>query len=269
MNNSKGLSVKTYYPILNKIKNDSTIKAVVLRVNSPGGDAQAAEILNNEIQLIREKKPVIVSMGDYAASGGYWIAAKSEKIYADKTTLTGSIGVFSLYASVGGAMKKHLDINNVNIGTNKHSSMMNMITPLDNAEIKYMERFIEDIYVKFTELVAQGRGLSVNYVDSVAQGRVWTGEQALAIKLVDEIGGLNEAITYAANISSLSEYRLAEYPKVKSSIEKLMESLGESTSSAKALSNPYSFIEYAYAKIKDENKVNTLARIPYLYEFNW
>ena len=269
MNAQEGLTAKKFYPILNEIKEDSTIKAVVLRVNSPGGDAQAAEIINNELQLIREKKPVVVSMGEYAASGGYWISAHSERIFTDATTLTGSIGVFSLYPSYGDAAKKLLKINNVNIGTNKHSSFMNMVNPLNSTEEAFMQRFVDDFYGKFTELVASGRNLPVSYVDSIAQGRVWAGTDAVRLKLADEIGGIDTALDYAANLAGLTDYRINEYPKVKTSIEVLMEQLGGASSSVKVLSNPYALIESAYKSLKDEREVKSYARLPYVYEFNY
>lgn len=264
-----GLSVKKFYPIISKIRQDSSIKGVVLRVNSPGGDAQAAEIINNELQLLRKNKPLVVSMGDYAASGGYWISAQSERIFADNTTITGSIGVFSLYASLGNAAKKHLDINTVNISTNKHSSMMNGMTPLDAAEIAYMQTFVEKIYNQFTNLVATGRNLPVSYVDSIGQGRVWAGTNAIELKLADEQGGLMDAINYTAKLAGLQEYRINEYPTVKSSLEKLMETLSNTESNAKILANPISILETTYSSLKDQTGIHTYTRIPYLYEFNY
>ena len=269
MNGNEGLSVKRFYPIINQVRQDSSIKGVVLRVNSPGGDAQAAEILNHELQLLRKDKPLVVSMGDYAASGGYWIAAQSDRIFADNTTLTGSIGVFSLYMNYGQALKKHLDINNVSIKTNKHSGMMNGVSSLDDAEKQYIEGFVENIYTQFTDLVSKGRDLPVAYVDSVGQGRVWTGADALQIKLVDAQGGLTDAINYTAELAGLSNYRLNEYPAVKTSLEKLMESLGNAEAGVKILADPYALIEQAYAGLKEQRGVSTYARLPYVYEFSY
>lgn len=267
MDGSNTLSAKKFYPILSKIRQDESIKGVVLRVNSPGGDAQAAEIINNELQLLRKEKPVVVSMGDYAASGGYWIAAQSDRIFTNNTTLTGSIGVFSLYMNVGQGLKKHLDINNVSLKTNKHAGMLNGITSLDEAEINYMQGFVEKIYTQFTDLVASGRNLPLPYVDSVGQGRVWTGADAISLKLADERGGLNDAIRYAATLAGLEQYRTLEYPTVKSSVEKLMEAFSNAESSAQILANPYALIEKTYAGLKEEKGIKTYARIPYLYEF--
>ncbi|MEF9931882.1 MAG: signal peptide peptidase SppA, partial [Bacteroidales bacterium] len=264
-----GLSVKKYYPIISKIRKDSSIKGVVLRVDSPGGDAQAAEILNDELQLLRKDKPLVVSMGNYAASGGYWIAAQSDRIFTDNTTLTGSIGVFSLSLNYGKGLKEHLNINSVAITTNKHSDMGSGMRPLDSAEEAYMQGFVEKIYTQFTDLVANGRNLPVAYVDSVGQGRVWAGVDAIKLKLADECGGLIDAIDYTSKLAGLENYKLAEYPVAKTSIEKLMETLNSAESNAKILANPYALLEKTYSKLKTQNGTQTYARLPYIYEFNY
>lgn len=270
MDASEGLSVKRFYPILREVSQDSTIKGVVLRVNSPGGDAQAAEILNNEIQLMRLSKPVVVSMGEYAASGGYWISANSEKIYADNTTITGSIGVFSMAMNYGKGLKKHLHINTANIGSNAHSNMMNGIDELDTKEVAYMQGMVEDIYTKFTDLVSKGRELPVEYVDQVGQGRVWTGADALENKLVDEIGGLTDAIDYAAICANLTDgYRLVEYPKAKSSMEQILEMLSGAEASVKAVADPEETIKNIYSKTLEQGEFKVYARHPYCYEFRY
>src|SRR5574344_448456 len=271
-----GIDAKRFAPMIDLINADSSIKAVVLRVNSPGGDAQAAEIINQSLQELRKNKPVIISMGDYAASGGYWISAKSDKIFADRTTITGSIGVFSLFFNINKGLKEHLDISMTSIKTHAHSDAMGGMRPLDESEQKYMESFVEDIYTKFTGLVAKGRNLPVNYVDSIGQGRVWTGTDAVRIKLADEIGGINDAITYDAAMAGRKGYRIAEYPLQKSSIEKLMELLNDTgenakaiASAAKMLTNPNSLIESSYKGIKEFNGLKTFARIPYAYDFSY
>lgn len=269
MDASDGLSVKRFYPIIREVSQDSTIKGVVLRVNSPGGDAQAAEILNKEIQLMRLSKPVVVSMGEYAASGGYWISANSEKIYADNTTITGSIGVFSMAMNYGKGLKKHLHINTANIGSNAHSNMMNGIDPLDAKEVAFMQGMVEDIYTKFTDLVSKGRELPVEYVDQVGQGRVWTGADALENKLVDEIGGISDAIGYAAICANLDSYRLVEYPKVKTSIEQFMELLGGAEATVKAVANPEGTIMDIYSKALEDGEFKVYARHPFCYEFRY
>lgn len=269
MKGPEGIAASRFCPVISKIKADSSIKALVLRVNSPGGDAQAAEMINTELQLLRKVKPVIVSFGDYATSGGYWIAAESDQIFTDKTTLTGSIGVFSMALNYGKGLKKHLDINTVSLGTNTHSDMFSGIRPMDAAEQKYLQTFVEDIYVNFTDLVASGRDLPVSYVDSVGQGRVWTGADALKLKLADKIGGLSDAIAYTALHVGLDNYRIVEYPAVKSSLEKFMQMLNESAVSASLLSDPYKAFEKTYSQLQKYNGIKTYARIPYMYEFTY
>ena len=269
MDAQQGLSAKKFYPIIREVNRDSSIKAVVLRVNSPGGDAQAAEILNKELQLLRSNKPLIISMGEYAASGGYWISAKSEKIFADNTTLTGSIGVFSMSMNYGKGLKQHLHVNTANIGSNAHSTMMNGVDPLDAKEVAFMQGMVEDIYTKFTALVSEGRDLPVEYVDEVGQGRVWTGAAAFQNKLVDEIGGLTDAIQYAAACADLTDYRIEEYPKAKTQVEQILEMLQGAEASVKAIANPEESIREIYSSILEEGQFKVYARHPYCYEFRY
>ena len=269
MDAQQGLTVKKFYPIIREVNRDSSIKAVVLRVNSPGGDAQAAEILNKELQLLRSNKPLIISMGEYAASGGYWISAKSEKIFADNTTLTGSIGVFSMSMNYGKGLKQHLHVNTANIGSNAHSTMMNGVDPLDAKEVAFMQGMVEDIYTKFTALVSEGRELPVEYVDEVGQGRVWTGADAFRNKLVDEIGGLTDAIQYAAACADLTDYRIEEYPKAKTQVEQILELLQGAEASVKAIANPEESIREIYSSILEEGQFKVYARHPYCYEFRY
>ncbi len=269
MSDPQGLSAKKFYPIIREIRQDSSIKAVVLRVNSPGGDAQAAEILNKELQLLRSSKPLIVSMGEYAASGGYWISAKSEKIFADNTTITGSIGVFSMAMNYGTGLKKHLKINTADISSNKHSNMLNGINPLDAKEVAFMQGMVEDIYTKFTALVAEGRELPVEYVDEVGQGRVWTGADALERRLADEKGGILDALNYAAASANLKEYRIVEYPAAKTSMEQFMEMIQGAEASVNAMANPQETLKNIYSKLGSDGEFRVYARHPYCYTFNY
>ena len=269
MSDPQGLSAKKFYPIIREVSQDSSIKAVVLRVNSPGGDAQAAEILNKELQLLRSKKPLIVSMGEYAASGGYWIAANSEKIFADNTTITGSIGVFSMAMNYGSGLKKHLKINTADISSNKHSNMLNGINPLDAKEIAFMQGMVEDIYTKFTALVSEGRDLPVEYVDEVGQGRVWTGADALERRLADERGGILDALNYAAASADLADYRIVEYPVAKTSMEQFMEMLQGAEASVKAVANPEETLKNIYSKLGSDGEFRVYARHPFCYQFNY
>ena len=269
MSDPAGLSAKKFYPIIRKVAQDSNVKAVVLRVNSPGGDAQAAEILNKELQLLRQQKPLIVSMGEYAASGGYWISANSEKIYADNTTITGSIGVFSLAMNYGEGLKKHLKVNTADIGSNAHSTMLNGINPLDAKEVAFMQGMVEDIYTKFTDLVSKGRDLPVSYVDEVGQGRVWTGADAIENKLVDEKGGLVDAINYAAAAADLADYRIEEFPALKTPMEQFMEMLQGTQATVKAVADPQEAIRGIYSRIEPDGQFRVYARHPFCYDFNY
>lgn len=202
---------------LRKVRDDKKVKAVVFRVNSPGGSAQAAEAIRHELQLLRAEKPVIVSFGDYAASGGYWISAESDYIFSDYNTLTGSIGVFGLIPSVGNAIRKNLKVNIETVGTTSHSDMMSGMRKLNDQEVEYIQRQIEKIYDDFTSLVSNGRGMSKDSVDAIGQGRVWSGADAMRIGLVDKQGGIQDAIDYAAQKVGLSkeDYRLSIYPVAK------------------------------------------------------
>jgi signal peptide peptidase SppA, 67K type len=266
----EGIAAKEFVPIISKIKSDSTIKAVVLRVNSPGGDAQAAEMINNELQALRKNKPLIVSFSNYAASGGYWISAQSDKIYSDKSTITGSIGVFSMFFNAGNALKKHLNVNTVSINSNTHADMFSGVRPLDDSEQKYMENFVEDIYSQFTNLVATGRKLDTSYVDTIGQGRVWSGINALDIKLVDEIGGLQDAIDYCSNTLSLNNnYRIVTYPKQKNTVEQLLNMMSDTQDNIKSLTDPFALIQRSYSSIKDFNGTKNYARLPYIYEMQY
>lgn len=202
---------------LRKVREDKKVKAVVFRVNSPGGSAQAAEAIRHELQLLRAEKPVIVSFGDYAASGGYWISAESDYIFSDYNTLTGSIGVFGLIPSVGNAIRKNLKVNIETVGTTSHSDMMSGMRKLNDQEVKYVQRQIEKIYDDFTSLVSNGRGMAKDSVDAIGQGRIWSGSDAIRIGLVDKQGGIQDAIDYAAQKVGLSkeDYRLSIYPVAK------------------------------------------------------
>jgi protease-4 len=202
---------------LKKVREDKKVKAVVFRVNSPGGSAQASEAIRHELQLLRAEKPVIASFGNYAASGGYWISAESDYIFSDNNTVTGSIGVFGMIPSVGDAIRKNVKVNIEMVGTSSHSDMLSGMRKLDDAEVEYVQKQIEKIYDDFTGLVSNGRGLSKDSVDAIGQGRVWSGSDAMRIGLVDCQGGLKEAIDYAAGKVGLSkkEYRLSLYPEIK------------------------------------------------------
>ena len=205
----------------------------MLRVNSPGGSVLASEKIKAELDLLREYKPVIASYGDYAASGGYWISANCDKIYSNASTLTGSIGVFSMIPDFGGVIKDKLHVTITPVNSNEHSDMYTGMRALSKKELDYMQASVENIYDKFTTIVSEGRGMPVARVDEIAQGRVWTGADALKIGLVDEIGTLEDAISYAAlsidGVTGVNDVQVVGYPKPQSTLEALLESLtGES-----------------------------------------
>ena len=194
------------------VAGDDEIKAVVLRVNSPGGSALAADIVWREVELLQQKKPVIVSMGDYAASGGYYISAPADAIVADKMTLTGSIGVFGMIPSFGDALKDKLGVTIDGVATNKYAGMGNGFTPLKEGEYQALMRSVDRVYERFTSLVAEGRNLPLERVLELAEGRVWSGADAQSNGLVDTNGGLKAAIAIAVDKSELGDnYQIVEH----------------------------------------------------------
>ena len=253
---------------ISKVRKDSTIKAVVFRVNSPGGSAQSSDIIERELALLMENKPVVVSMGDYAASGGYWISAKANKIFTNNTTLTGSIGVFSMVPNFQKAMNKHLSVNAESVNSNKYSDLMSGYRPLESTESEFLRSAVEKIYTDFINLVAQGRNMTPEKVDEIAQGRVWAGKDALGIGLADQQGGLYDALLSAASMAGLEGYRIVEYPVQKSAIDRLVEMLSESSVAAGNMADPLGMLENAYQSLLKERGISHMARLPYNITFN-
>ena len=199
---------------LRKLRRDKDIKAIVLRVNSGGGSALASDVIWREVELIKKEKPIVVSMGDYAASGGYYIAAAADSIFAESSTLTGSIGVFGLIPNFKGLLNNKLGIHIDEVNTGKFSSLMgNPDKPLTEEERSIIQMEVNRTYATFMERVANGRKMKVEEVDSIGQGRVWTGKQALELGLVDGIGNLQRAISAAAAKASLKDYQIVELPE--------------------------------------------------------
>ncbi len=229
-NEPEGVAGDRFAKIIADVRNDKSVKAVVLRVNSPGGSVLASEKIKAELDLFGDDIPVIASYGDYAASGGYWISTNCDYIFSNATTLTGSIGVFSMIPDVGGVIKDKLHVTITPVNSNKHADMLNMMRPLDSKETAYMQASVERIYDRFTAIVAEGRDMTVENVDAISQGRVWTGAEALEIGLVDQIGTIEDAIEYAAlsieGITSVSDVQVVAYPKPKTALETILESFG-------------------------------------------
>ncbi|MDM1367277.1 protease-4 [Myroides marinus] len=213
---------------LKEARKDDKIKAVVLRVNSPGGSALTSELIWREIELTKKVKPVIVSMGDLAASGGYYISCNADRIFADPSTITGSIGVFGMVPNMKTLANKY-GVNAEQVKTHDNAANYSLFREVDPGFKMVVTEGIEDIYTTFVKRVADGRKLTVEQVDEIAQGRVWTGKDALKNKLVDELGGLDKAIAYAAKKVEIDSYKVVNFPEYKMKFEDLLRSyLGSS-----------------------------------------
>jgi len=224
--NENNIGGNYYAEIIRKQRLDTTVKAIVLRVNSPGGSAIASDIMWQEIELSAKSKPVIISMGNYAASGGYFISAPATKIYASATTVSGSIGVFGMIPNAGELLEKKLGLSTEVVNTNKNSDFPSVYRPMNVYEKEVMQKSIENIYSDFVSKVAIGRKKSIESVDSIGQGRVWSGSSAKAIGLVDEIGGLNDAIRGAGELAGIDKYSIRELPVIEDTYTRLISQLG-------------------------------------------
>ena len=197
-----------------------------MRVNSPGGSALASETILREMILARATKPVIVSMGGVAASGGYYISCMADSIIANPTTITGSIGVFGMIPNMEKMLENKLGITVDRVKTNDYADLGSITRPLSSAERAIIQAKIESIYDTFLSHVSKGRNISMSKADSIGQGRVWTGEDAKMLGLVDQLGGLEDAIDIAAQMAKLENYRITNLPKLKNPLEELMEDFG-------------------------------------------
>jgi protease-4 len=200
---------------IKKAREDENVKAIVLRVNSPGGDALASDVIWREVSLAAKSKPVVASFGDVAASGGYYISCAATKIMADPTTITGSIGVFGLVPNMKGMFNNKLGITFDNEKTNKNADYITVTSPLSPFQTGVLQNEIEHIYSTFVSKVAEGRKMTKESVDSIGQGRVWCAADAKRIGLVDAFGGLKESIEEAAKLANVSNYRIISLPEQK------------------------------------------------------
>ncbi len=207
---------------IREARTDSTVKAIVLRVNSPGGSAFGSEVIWREVKLAQEIKPVIVSMGDYAASGGYYISCPADMIVSNPTTITGSIGVFGTIPNLEKLLSEKIGITFDNVNTNEHSDMPSFYRKMTPFEAGLMQNYVENTYQTFLSHVADGRKMQTIAVDSIGQGRVWSGENALTIGLVDQFGGLKEAIELARQKAGIEKFRVKEFPKLKDPFQELL-----------------------------------------------
>lgn len=207
---------------IREARENKKVKAIVMRVNSPGGSALASEVIRREVELAKAEKPFIISMGNYAASGGYWISSEGDYIFADPTTLTGSIGVFGTFPNAKKFLNETVGLTFDVAKTNKNADFGSITEPLTDYQKAMLQKYVGKTYNDFTALVARTRGLRQSYVDSIGQGRVWTGADALELGLVDELGGLDKAIEYAANKANLKDYSIKNYPKQEDLMETLL-----------------------------------------------
>ena len=251
---------------IDKLRKDKTVKSVVLRVNSPGGSVIASEKIRAALNLLMAEKPLIASYGNYAASGGYWISSGTQKIFSDATCLTGSIGVFSMIPEFSKVTDK-VGVNFVNINSNKHSDMYSLMRPFDAEETASMQAYIEDIYGRFVSLVANGRSLEEARVDELAQGRVWVGTDALERGLVDEIGGLREAVEYAASLAgytSKGDYHVISRPATLSMAEQIMKMFsGQKETPSILEGTSFEALGRSLKGIREGRSGEAFARLPY------
>ncbi|MDX1685567.1 MAG: signal peptide peptidase SppA [Saprospiraceae bacterium] len=222
------ISAKRYVPMLRKIGRDDEIKAVVLRINSPGGDAMTSDKILAEIKRLRSKgKTVVASLGDVAASGGYYIATQSDSIFASQQTITGSIGVFSIFPNINRMFEDKLNIYMDSVSTSRFAGIGSYVLERSEAEKKIFQESTDSMYNVFLNIVATGRNMAMDQVKRIAQGRIWTGETALELGLIDEIGDLPRAMDCAAGIANIEDYRVIEYPESKSPLQQLSEELSD------------------------------------------
>ena len=231
---------------LRQARTDKKVKAIVMRVNSPGGSAVASEVIRREVELAAKEKPFIVSMGNYAASGGYWISSSSDYIFTDPTTLTGSIGVFGTMPNFKGFLNDKVGLTFDGVKTNENADFGSITKPMTTYQLKMMQKNVTDIYEEFITLVSTERGLSKTFVDSIGQGRVWSGNDAIKIGLADELGGIDKAIAYAAEKAELQSYSIKEYPEQEDIFESLLKTKTQeyyAKSAKEKLGKAYQYLE--------------------------
>ena len=249
---------------LERLMEDDDVKAVVIRINSGGGSAYASEQIWHYIELLKAKKPVVVSMGGLAASGGYYMSCNSNWIVAEPTTITGSIGIFGMFPDVSGLLKDKLGVTFDEIKTNKNSGFGTMARPFNDEEMKYLEAYIQRGYELFRKRVADGRKMSIDEVEKIAQGHVWLGKDALKIKLVDQLGGLNEAVEKAAQLAKLKEYKTNSYPAPLSLFDQLSTTISTNSYLDEQLSETFGELYQPLMLLRNIKHHNAIqARIPY------
>ncbi|OYX90954.1 MAG: hypothetical protein B7Y76_14865 [Sphingobacteriia bacterium 35-40-5] len=242
---------------------DTKVKAIVLRVNSPGGSALASDVIWREMVLTKKSKPVIVSMGDVAASGGYYIACAADSIFAQPNTITGSIGVFGIIPNMQNFFKNKLGITFDGVKTGKFADLGTVSRPLTDAERIIIQQEVNKVYSTFTQKVADGRKKSQSYIDSIGQGRVWSGTEALQNGLVDRLGNIDDAIASAAKKAKITDYKLVSYPDQVDPLKSLFENTGDKVKTyfmKQELGDQFIYYEQMKSAI---NLSGVQARIPY------
>ena len=250
---------------LEDLADDDDVKAVVIRINSGGGSAYASEQMWRAIQLVKAKKPVVVSMGGMAASGGYYMSCSANWIVAEPTTLTGSIGIFGMFPDMSGLVTQKLGVKFDEVKTNKNSAFGTMARPFSEEEMAYLSSYISRGYSLFRQRVADGRHMSVDAVEKVAQGHVWVGQDALKIKLVDQLGGLDDAVAKAAKLAKLDEYYTASYPGKADWLDQFMSAMSSGSYIDNQMRAAMGEYYSTFMLLKDINKQSAIqARIPYM-----
>lgn len=253
---------------IRKVREDKKVKAVVLRVNSPGGSALASDVIWREVKLTKEVKPIIVSMGDVAASGGYYIACAADSIFAQPNTITGSIGVFGIIPNLQNFFNNKLGITFDGVKTAQYADLGNLSRPLNADERNIIQQQVNQIYFTFTKKVAEGRNKDRTYIDSIGQGRVWTGSQALELGLVDRLGSIDDAIKAAAKKANIDDYKLVSYPALSDPFQTFLGNFGNNMNvwfMKREMADAYPYYNQAKQVIEQSG---IQARIPYTITIN-
>ena len=267
MNQGTSIVANTVCKDLEKLMNDDDVKAVVLRVNSPGGSAYASEQIWRSVTQLKAKKPVVVSMGGYAASGGYYISCAANYIYAEPTTITGSIGIFGMFPDVSGLLTEKLGVKFDEVKTNKHAEFGTRARPFNAEEMALLDQYIGRGYELFRKRVADGRKQKVEAIEEIAQGRVWLGNDALPIKLVDAIGSLDNAIEKAAQLAKLEKYHTSAYPAQGGWWESLLDMTSKDNYLDEQVRQTLGVYYEPFSYLKNIDKQSTIqARLPYFIE---
>lgn len=259
---------KTFTKSVRKIKNDENIKAVVLRINSPGGSALASEVMYHELAELNKVKPIIVSMGNYAASGGYYLSCAGDSIFADKNTLTGSIGVVGVMFNIGDMYKNKLGITTDVVKTAEHSDFPNLTRPMTDFERNWIQSYLDTTYTLFKSRVANARHLTMQQVEDLAQGHVYSGKAALDLKLIDGFGNVERALKSASAMAKITDYKIVEYPKPIDKVQEILNQLSgnkrEETIMKKVLGEEY-VVYKEIQKVRSQQNQIQMA-LPYLID---